>query len=643
MTFLTDWRRVWRLASLTLAAASSLPRASSAQVKAPFDSPQWRIVDGEVVQHLGRPSLRGTALLEDVTFTDGTIEVDVAVDGRRSYPGIMFRVQSEAAYESFYIRPHRAGLYPDALQYTPVFNGVAGWQLYHGEGFTAGADIPSDTWVRVRLEVRGGQARVFLGDRPDPALVIPRLEHGASAGALGVSGPSDGTAYFSNFRYSDDAGAPFAAPPAVTPPPGTLLNWSVSGTYPADRVRRTAYPNFYAIFLADWRSVTADSTGLVDVARYVRREHETGDLVLARTVVRADTAQAATLSFGYSDDVDLFLNGRRLFSGESGYQSRDPSFLGLVGLHDAVHVELEPGLNEIFLMLTERFGGWGFMMRADPPLRAPLREAGAVAEAWATDSVFLTPETVVYDPQREVLYLSNFDNRYTERAAPSGYLSRLALDGRILTQRWVTDLAAPTGMAIWRDTLYVAERTTLTAIDLGSGAVVARWPIPDVEFPNDVAVDSTGTVYVSDTRTTNWPDSRIYRFRDGRFDVFANAGISRANGLCVDGDYLIVGSSGDGHLKRVRLSDGRVEPIVSLGAGIIDGIQPDGMGNLLVSHWEGLLYRISPAGTVVRLLDAWPDRNLADFAYLPDRGLLVVPTFLANRVAAYRVTLPPRR
>ena len=266
-----------------------------------------------------------------------------------------------------------------------------------------------------------------------------------------------------------------------------------------------------------------------------------------------------------------------------------------------------------------------------------------MAEAWATDSVFLTPETVVYDPQREVLYLSNFDNRYTERAAPSGYLSRLALDGRILTQRWVTDLAAPTGMAIWRDTLYVAERTTLTAIDLGSGAVVARWPIPDVEFPNDVAVDSTGTVYVSDTRTTNWPDSRIYRFRDGRFDVFANAGISRANGLCVDGDYLIVGSSGDGHLKRVRLSDGRVEPIVSLGAGIIDGIQPDGMGNLLVSHWEGLLYRISPAGTVVRLLDAWPDRNLADFAYLPDRGLLVVPTFLANRVAAYRVTLPPRR
>ncbi|MCP4713046.1 MAG: hypothetical protein GY869_30830, partial [Planctomycetes bacterium] len=33
---------------------------------------------------------------------------------------------------------HRSGLYTDALQYSAVFNNIAGWQLYNGDGATAG-------------------------------------------------------------------------------------------------------------------------------------------------------------------------------------------------------------------------------------------------------------------------------------------------------------------------------------------------------------------------------------------------------------------------------------------------------------------------------------------------------------------------
>ena len=81
-----------------------------------------------------------------------------------------------------------------------------------------------------------------------------------------------------------------------------------------------------------------------------------------------------------------------------------------------------------------------------------------------------------------------------------------------------------------------------------------------------------------------------------------------------------------------------METVLSLGAGIIDGIRVDGEGNLLVSHWEGQLYRISPEGEVTELLDALPQRwNTADFEYLPDRGVLLFPTFLDNRVRAVRL------
>ena len=43
-------------------------------------------------------------------------------------------------------------------------------------------------------------------------------------------------------------------------------------------------------------------------------------------------------------------------------------------------------------------------------------------------------------------------------------------------------------------------------------------------------------------------------------------------------------------------------------------------------------------GDLVEIMDAMPDRwNVADFEYLPDEGLLIIPTFMDNRVRAVRI------
>ncbi len=623
---------------LLIASLLAAPGARAQLQTVPFDSVRWQLVDAELVEHMGRPSLKGVAFLEDLEFENGVIEVDVAVDGRRSYPGLVFRIQSEENYERFYVRPHRAGLYPDALQYTPVINRVAGWQLYHGDGFTAGAEVPIDEWVHLKLEVNGTQARVFLGDMETPALVVTDLKHGISKGTIGLSGPKDGSAYFSNFRYRADDALTFTEAAALEPVAGLVTDWSVSRTYPADRVSREGYPHFYAIFYSQWRPAVAEPSGLVDIARHVRREYETGDVVLARTIFRSDEEQDVRLSFGYSDEVDLFVNGRKVFSGNSAYRSRDRSFLGVVGLNDAVHVRLERGLNEVLLMVTERFGGWGFMMQADPELLSPLEDPGRLTKVWETEQVFLTPESVLYDPAREILYVTSFDSEFNQKQEVTGYLSKLSLDGDVLEHQWVTGLHAPTGMDIYRDTLWLCERRHLTAIDLETGQIAARHEIPDADFPNDLVIDDEGNIYISDTRPSSWEDSRIYRFRNGSFEVWANAGISRANGLWVHDGHLIVGNSGDGFLKRLRLSDGEVERIVSLAPGIIDGIRVDDEGNFLVSHWEGRTYSITPGGEVIRILDTMPElQNTADFELVAERSLLVIPTFVDNRVVAYRL------
>jgi hypothetical protein len=412
----------------------------------------------------------------------------------------------------------------------------------------------------------------------------------------------------------------------------------VAGPYPAERVNRAAYPNFYSIFLAPWQEVRSDPQGLVDLNLHVARENPAGDLVLARHVFWSEQDKVLDLSFGYAGEVDLFFNRWRVFSGVRTNALPDRSTMASVGCTDRVPLYVKRGLNEIFLMVTGRFDPWAFRAETSEPLAPKATAHETTTEAWTTPDVFLTSESVLKDPNRDLLYVSSFDNGYAQKQEPSGFISKLSVDGEILELHWVDGLRAPTGMDTWRDTLYVAEREYLLAIDLATGEITGRWAIPDPVFPNDLVIDDQGTVYISDTRTGNWADSRIYRFLDGRFDIFANEGISGANGLWIHDGWLIVGSSGDGLLKRVELSTGRMETIISMGAGIIDGIRVDPEGNYLISHWEGQLYRISPDGAVVELLDALPEGwNTADFEYLPEEGLILMPTFLDNRVRAIRI------
>jgi len=425
---------------------------------------------------------------------------------------------------------------------------------------------------------------------------------------------------------------------AQTPTENPVPTWMVSGAYPMDRVSRDVYPNFYGIFLADWRLVETQSSGLLDITSRTTRQNESGDVVLARHIFSSAEDRTMNLSFGYSEEIDLFFNGQRLYRGQGDSSQQSATSLSDLVLHNQVPVQVKSGLNEILVMVSAVSGEWGFKMLADGELAAKAIDHSISEQVWMTPDTFLTPETVLKDPNRDILYVSNFDNQYSRKPEPSGYISRLSMDGEILVLQWVDGLHAPTGMDTWRDTLYVAEREHLLAIDLASGTIAGRWPIPDPVFPNDVVIDDRGTVYVSDTRTGDWAESRIYRFRDGEFDVFANEGISRANGIWIHEGWLFVGSSGDGLLKRVDLETGRVEVVLSLGAGIIDGMRVDRDGNILVSHWEGQLYRISPEGDLVEILDAMPERwNVADFEYLPDESLLLIPTFLDNRVRAVRI------
>jgi sugar lactone lactonase YvrE len=256
----------------------------------------------------------------------------------------------------------------------------------------------------------------------------------------------------------------------------------------------------------------------------------------------------------------------------------------------------------------------------------------AAEQVWATERIMKTPESVLYDGARDVLYVSNINGGPADKDG-NGFLSRLSTEGDILELQWITGLNAPKGMGLAGDRLYVSDIDELVAIDVAKGSVVQRYPVPGAVFCNDVAVDSSGAVYISDSSEKN---GVIYRFDGGEVREWLRDGaISMPNGLCVDGRRLLVGSSGSGTIVSVDLSTRAVTAAASVGSAI-DGLRLVGEGEFIVSDWRGAVRLVHEGGAASVLFDTTAKKiNAADLEYVADRRLIVVPTFHDNRVVAY--------
>ena len=143
------------------------------------------------------------------------------------------------------------------------------------------------------------------------------------------------------------------------------------------------------------------------------------------------------------------------------------------------------------------------------------------------------------------------------------------LDGKIKDNEWIKGLNNPLGMSIYNDHLYVAERNRVAQIDLDKGEVLERYDVPGSVFLNDLAIDEKGNIYISDSRK-----NVIWKIEDGESSAWLEGEeILDPNVLYIrDGD-LLVGNSGDHHLKSIDLETKEISDIANLGPGFIDGIR----------------------------------------------------------------------
>jgi hypothetical protein len=352
----------------------------------PLSTEGWTATDSiRFVSYLGRPSVyinRGVALVRGASMENGTLDIDVAASDTTNFLGVAFRAATPRFSNVLFLRPAVSGT-EEAVQYGPAFNSVGvAWQVYHGDGANAVADIPRNRWIHLRVELEGSVARLFIDRAATPTLVVPRVVASGGTG-LGIwAGAFGRGAYFSNTHYA-------AGPRSVTvtaeptPPSGTILDWEISTAIEAADFTPAVLPDLARL---TWQKVEPEPEGFVLINRY--REAPVGGVptdstgailidsvmtgkiagsrvVYARTTITAAHDEVRRMEYAYGNGIVIYLNGRPLTFAMNPGGLRGNGVMARVG--DAVYLPLRQGRNQIVFAVIECTGGWAFSARLDPP------------------------------------------------------------------------------------------------------------------------------------------------------------------------------------------------------------------------------------------------------------------------------------
>ncbi len=158
----------------------------------------------------------GMAIVNGLSFRDGSIEVDVAgrrgpyaVPADRGFVGIAFRISADRGKSEYiYLRPDNGRAENQvqrnhSIQYAshPDFP----WPRMRKEfpeQYESYVDLQPGVWTRMRIDVAGTSARLFVNGVTQPNLIVTDLKHGLTTGGVALwIGPGT-EAFFANLRVT---------------------------------------------------------------------------------------------------------------------------------------------------------------------------------------------------------------------------------------------------------------------------------------------------------------------------------------------------------------------------------------------------------------------------------------------------------
>ena len=277
--------------------------------------------------------------------------------------------------------------------------------------------------------------------------------------------------------------------------------------------------------------------------------------------------------------------------------------------------------------------------------------APAAASKLGETSDMKTPESVRYDPELDVFYVSNINGNPSQHDG-NGFISIVRADSTGVVKMLVeggkngVTLDAPKGLALVGDTLWVADINHLRAFNRRTGARVADIDLSSqhATFLNDVAVGGDGAVYATDTGIMfdakggmSHPGvDQIFKVEGRKASALKADSLNAPNGLTWDatnGRFLLAPFSGTA-VQTWKPGD-KTTGTLATGPGQYDGIELLSDGRVLVTSWADSAVHVVQNGAMSKLVS-----NVgapADIGVDTKRGVLAIPRFNDGKVEYFKI------
>lgn len=256
------------------------------------------------------------------------------------------------------------------------------------------------------------------------------------------------------------------------------------------------------------------------------------------------------------------------------------------------------------------------------------------------------PESVLYDPDQDVYFISNINGGLLDRDN-NGFISRVNAQNLAVDLKWIAGgkngvtLDGPKGMAIVGESLYVSDVTAVRKFDRKTGAAQGEIPLPGATTINDLTTDGK-RVWVSDTGVV--PASGVTFFSTGTDAVWqiendratkiaSGRDLKQPNGLAWVNGNLWVATFGGAEIYQL---DGSAKKnVMQPPRGQLDGLVGLPDGTFFVTSWDGMAVYRGKGNSFTPILQAIP--TPADIGYDTKRHLLLVPASSSNRVTLHPI------
>ena len=258
------------------------------------------------------------------------------------------------------------------------------------------------------------------------------------------------------------------------------------------------------------------------------------------------------------------------------------------------------------------------------------------------------PEALSFDPAQNVYFVSNVNGSPGVKDG-NGFISRITADGVMDSLHFIqggrngVQLDGPMGSRVQGDTLWVLDIDKLRGFNTHTGAPTTTVDLSPLKalFLNDLAIDSTGEFYITDTGVQvsadgkdnhTGPDRILHVAHDRTVSVAVSTPLlSSPDGIAWDqrGKRFVLAPFSGPSVQEWRIGDPGPKDVAK-GKGMFDGAEVERDGTILITSWNDSSVATLEGPKLIPRITNLPYQP-ADVSMDPVRSRVGIVSLVANR------------